>query len=303
MIRKAWWLIFIFSLFLFTACTAKAPTTAGGGAFIGGTSGVVAAFEPLSIKEGDIYSIFDTEDFSLDISVKNKGEETVPQGKVTLRLLGPAQSLFQNIPLWQKQNAQPIDKISEFNPTGGEEIVSFTPTGGARYTAPVTGVTDITWNLEYWYDYKTHLIVNDVCYKGDITDPKVCEVKGPKIYSVSSAPITVDAVEQETAGRGIILLKIMVRDAGTGQSTIPGQEFDNRFDQIRYSIDESTQWKCTSGGRENQAQLVDGKAEIICRLRTPLAENDLYTKQSRLTLDYTYKELIQEKLRIKESAR
>ena len=294
--------ILVLSLFLITACNNEetAPTT--GGAFIGGTEGIIASFEPISVEEDGIYTIFDTEDFPLDIVLKNKGEEVVPAGKITLRLLGPAREEFQNIPNWELQNQEEIEKISEFNPEGGEEIATFTPNARATYISPVTGFIDINWNLEYEYEYKTHLIVNDVCFKGDITDPKVCEVKEAKAYSVSGAPITVTGVEEDTAGKGVVMLKINVENVGTGDSTIAGDEFDKRFDQISYTISEGDKWECKSSGRENQARLVENKAQIICRLKSPLDENDLYTKSVRLTLDYNYRELIQEKLRIKESA-
>lgn len=299
-------IVLLTSLFILAACTTKPTTPVGGGAFIGGTQGIVASFEPLSVKdpESGFYTIYDTEDFSLDVLLKNKGEEAVPLGKATVRLLGPAPNLFQNLPTWQLLNKQVIDKISQFNPEGGEEIISFTTAGArAKYTGPVTGFTDITWNAEYWYDYKTHLIINEVCFKGDVTEKKVCEVKEAKTFSVSGAPITVSKVEEDVAGKGVMLLKIDVSDAGTGQSAIPGQEFDTRFDQVRYSVDEPDKWECKSGGRENEARLTEGKATINCRLKQPLAKNDLYTKQVRLTLEYTYKDLVQEKLRVKESVK
>ncbi len=292
-------------ILVLTACSkeeAQAPA-ARTGAFIGGTAGLTAVFEPLSIKEDNIFTVFDTEDFPLVVDLRNKGEETIQPNGVRLRLLGPARQDFVNLPNWTLQNQQTIEKVSDFNPQGGEEILSFTPQARARYSANVTGFTDITWNLEYDYDYKTHVIINDVCFKGDPTDPKICNPKETKTVSVSAAPITVTSVEQDSAGRGVILLKIDVSNAGQGHSTIVGTEFDQRFDQLAYAIDEPDKWECKSGGRESEARLTDGKAQVICRLKLPLEEADLYTRSVRLTLSYAYKELIQEKLRIKESAR
>ena len=205
---------------------------------------------------------------------------------------------------WELANSHEVEKISEFNPGGGEEIVSFTPsTPRAKFKGVVTGFQDVVWNVEYWYEYKTHLIVNDVCFKGDITDTKVCEVKEAKTFSVSGAPVTVTSVAEDTAGKGVVLLKIDVKNAGTGDTTTVGQEFDTRFDQIAYTVDEPEKWECKSGGRENEARLIDGTAQIICRLKQPLADDELYTKAVRLTFQYVYKDLIQEKLRIKESVR
>jgi len=291
----------IASLLLLTSCEEKQQQTVSAGAFIGGTTGAEVTFEPISVMEEGIYTIYDSEDFPLEFILKNKGEENIMPGTATLRLMGPAQEDFANIPSWELSNTMEIEIISEFNPTGGEEIISFTPNNYATYTPDVTGYMDINWNMEYWYDYKTHLIINDVCFKGDPTNDKVCNIQETKVYSVSGAPITVTAVSEDTGGKGIVLLRINIQNAGSGESTIIGQEFDDRFDQIAYSVDEPDKWECKSGGRENEARLIEGNAEIICRLKKPLGEDEVYERGVELTLEYVYRELIQEKLRVKES--
>ncbi len=291
----------IISLFV-VGCSNQAPAPKGGNAFIGGTEGLQASFEPFSIKEDGVFTIFDSEDFPIDVLLKNKGEDTLAPGKVSLRLLGPAPQDYDGIPSWTIPNKENIEKISEFNPTGGEETVTFTTSSRAKYKNKVTGISDVNWNLEYAYDYHTYLIVDDACFKGDITDKNVCEVKGAKTFSVSGAPITVTSVTQESAGKGVIVLRIAIKNAGTGKSTTPGAEFDTRFNQIGFTIDEPEKWECKSGGRENEARLAeDGTAEVQCRLKQSLAEADLYTRSVKLNLEYTYKELIQEKLRIRET--
>lgn len=292
----------ITSLFLVSCSGNKQTTTNVGSAFIGGTNGVVVSFEPLSIMESGVYTIFDTDAFPMTIIVNNKGENSLEAGDIRLSLLGPAQSDFSNIPSWDKSNTLEIEKISEFNPNGGEELISFTPNDDARYLSEVIGYTDITWNLNYDYDYSTQVIVSDVCFKGDITDDRVCKIQENKKISVSSAPITVISVEEETGGKGVIVLKFKIKNSGTGDSTIEGQEFDKRFSQVSYSIDNPSEWECKSGGRENEARLIDGQAEVICRLNNALGEDELYSKSVKLVLSYTYQDLIQETLRIKQSA-
>jgi len=277
--------VLVLGLMLLVACEGGEDPVTNGGAFIGGTDGLLASFEPLSVLDDGVYTIFDTEDFPLEVILNNKGEQTLVAGEVTLKLLGPAKPDFDGISSWELQNNEEIEKISEFNPSGGEEVISFTPNAYAKYKSEVIGYTDITWNLEYDYNYKTYLIVNDVCFKEDTTDPKVCTVKEAKTFSVSSAPITVTSVEEDAGGKGIILVKVAIS-----------------FDQVSYVIDEPELWECKSGGREGEARLVDGTAEVICRLKEPLAEGEIYTKPVKLTFEYVYKELIQEKLRVKESA-
>src|SRR3989344_6884749 len=165
----------LLAVLLITACSNSTTTTQPtGGIFIGGTTGIVALFEPFSVKEGNIYTIFDSEDFPIDVRLTNKGEQTVPIGRVTLKLLGPAQTDFDNIPNCVLPNTQEIEKVSEFNPNGGEEIVTFTPNNNrAKYKAAVTGYNDITWNLEYAYDYKTYLIIIIPRYGGFIFSPVI----------------------------------------------------------------------------------------------------------------------------------
>ena len=289
-------------ILLLVGCTTQQQNNTGG-VFIGGTKGVTASFEPLGIKENNVYTVYDSEGFPLEILLKNQGEENVPAGKVTLKLLGPAPGDFQHIPAWTITNQQLIDKVSNLNPQGGEEIISFTPGEFALLsnTKQVTGFTDINWNVEYAYDYKTHVVINDVCFKGDITDTKVCQVKEAKKYFVSGAPITVTAVEQDTAGKGLIALKITVQNAGTGSAAFSDGEFDTRFSQATYGIEEPSSWECKSGGRENQVRFVGNTGQIFCKLKQPLQQEDLYTKSLEFTLNYKYKELVQEKLRIKES--
>ena len=234
--------------------------------------------------------------------IKNKGEHDIETGDVTLTLLGPAQEDFSNIPSWEKSNVDSVEKRSEFNPEGGEELISFTPSSYAIYGADVIGYTDITWNLNYAYNYATQVIINNVCFKGDITDDRVCEVKETKSISTSGAPIIVTSVEEDTGGKGIVLLKINIKNSGTGESTIVGEEFDDRFSQVSYEIDDSSKWECKSGGRENQARLIDGEAQIICRLSEALSEDDIYSQSVKLTINYKYQDLIQEVLRIKQGA-
>jgi hypothetical protein len=294
--------MFLSSLLLLTACGGGTPAQTISQAYIGGTSGIGVIFEPFSIQEEGVYTVFDSEDFPIEVSVTNGGEETIGPGDLELTLLGPAKDSFINIPMWELSNTETIEKKSEFNPEGGEEIISFTPNSLAKYVEEVIGYTDVSWNLNYEYKYATHLIINDVCFKGDLRDERVCNVKESKSYSVSGAPITVTSVEEDTAGRGIVILKIGISNAQTGESTKIGEDFDDRFSKVAYTIDEPEKWGCSSGGRDNEARLIDGKAEIICRLATPLATEDLYTQPVQLTIDYVYQDLIVDILRVKQSA-
>ncbi len=290
--------VFIITLLFLTACQQQQQQTVKG-AFIGGTQGVVPQFESFGVEEEGIYAIFDEETFPLEVTLRNKGEYNVKLNEISVKLLGPSQNEFSGIASWELKNILALDSISELVPAGGEETLTFG--SETKYTQKVTGVVDREWFANVEYRYQTYLIVPEVCLKEDLTDQRVCNVKEAKTYFVSGAPLTVRSVEEDTAGKGIVALKIVVGNAGTGKVTKVGEDFGVR-NVLSYSIDDSA-WECKSGGKVNEARLDEaGQAEIVCKLKEALPDGQISTKQVQLTLDYKYRDLIQEKLRIKQSS-
>jgi hypothetical protein len=285
---------------LLVACEGDEKTTQEGGAFLGGTQGVVVEFEPFGVEEGGVYAIYDTEQFPLEVTVRNKGEYQIQPGDITVKMLGPAPNEFSGIASRTLQNTDLVDKISDLVPEGGEETISFA--GDAKYESIIKGSIDRDWLANLEYKYQTQVIIPEVCLKEDLTDKRVCTVREPKNFFVSGAPITVTAVKEDTAGKGIIALKVTVSNVGGGDKVRQvGGEFGVN-DEIAYSIDDPA-WECKSSGRVNQARLREGTAEIVCKLKEALNEGDLFTKQVTLTLEYVYRSVVRETLRIKESAR
>ncbi|MEK6900476.1 MAG: hypothetical protein AABX05_05110, partial [Nanoarchaeota archaeon] len=272
--------------------------TAGKGAFIGGTQGIVTQFEPFGVEENGVFSIFSDETFPLEVTLLNKGEYAIKPNEVSVRLLGPSQDEFTGIASWTLNNQQSLDALSELVPQGGEETITFG--SDAKFSKPVTGVLEREWFANVEYHYQTYTIIPEVCLKSDLTDQRVCKVKEAKTFFVSGAPITVKSVEEDTAGKGIVALKIKISNAGTGKVTKAADVFGTR-DVLTYSIDDSA-WECKSGGKVNEARLEAGEAEIVCKLKEALPQTHISTKQLKLTLDYKYRDIVQEKLRIKQSS-
>jgi len=291
-------------LMLLAACTQESDVQPVDSVFEGGTQGIVAEFEPFGVEEQGVFTIFNTENFPIEIALRNLGEEDVPKGNVNVTLKGININDFTGIVSRQLSNQDILEKRTEFNQQGDEEIIDFTPVQDAKYKLNVTGFFQPDIFAQVDFKYKTHAIIPNVCYKEDPTDTSICDVKGSKSFFVSSAPVTVTNVEEDIAGRGIIVLTITVSNVGGGRVTTPQDDFDTRFDQVGFRIDTDTNgWECRSGGRENEARLVNGQATITCRLRQPLEKNTLFTKQVELTLDYKYQSIIQQTIRIRESLR
>jgi len=288
----------VIALLFLTACNQQPQQTVKG-AYLGGMQGVLAEFEAFGVEEDGIYSIFKEEAFPLELTLRNKGEYQIQPNEVSVKLLGPSQEEFTNLKSWELKNNQPLEGISELVPDGGEETMSFA--SEAKYAKEVAGVVEREWFANIEYHYQTYLLIPEVCLKEDMADQRVCTVKQPKTYFVSGAPITIKAVEEDTAGKGIVALKILVSNAGaaTAKVTKPGEDFGVR-NVLSYSLDDPA-WECKSAGKLSEARLDDGQAEIVCKLKEPLADGHVSTKQVKLTLDYKYRELISEKLRIKQS--
>ena len=293
--------IIITSMLLLTACNSNQQITHPQGIYLGGTLGIVTKFQPFGVTEDSIYSIFDSETFPLEVTFTNKGEYNIKPGDVIIKLLGPSEKEFSGIANWELKNKDTVEKISELTPNGGEETISFA--SDAKYLGAVTGAIQRTWFANVEYKYQTYAIVPEVCLKEDLTDKRVCEVKDPKkAVSVSGAPITITNVEEDTSGKGIMALKFKIKNIATGKVTAPAENFSPNTDKLAFFLDDTT-WECKSAGKVNEARLVNGEAEIVCKLKEALPKGTLSTKQVQLTLDYKYRDIISEKIQIKQSVK
>ncbi len=296
--------LFLSSLLFLAACAPSEEQKTTQKVFVGGTDGIVASFEPFGIEEGGFFTVFDTEDFPVEVTIKNKGEEELQPGDVAIKLVGVTPADFEGIPSFTLQNKEVLDKATLLSPAqAGEETLDFTPgSTDATYKQKVIGFTDLNFFAQVDYRYKTRLIIPEVCFKEDLTDPRICEVKGAKEFHVSGAPITVTAVDEESGAKGVVVLKITVKNVDPANKvTKVGTPFDPRFGKLSFTIDEPEKWECKSSGKENEARLVEGTAPILCKLKQPLAEGDLFTKQVGLTFEYVYQTLIQQTVKVKES--
>jgi hypothetical protein len=292
----------VFLMIVVTACTSGSNTPAPESVFEGGTQGIVADFEPFGVEENGIFTIFDTESFPIEVVLRNKGEEDVAPGDVTVELKGIKTSDFSGIVGNVLLNQEDIEKVSEFNQRGDEEIIDFTPNNDAQYIPPVTGFFQPDVFAMVNYKYETHIVVPSVCFKEDPRDDTICDQTGSKTFFVSSAPVSVTRVEQDIAGRGIVVLSFTVNNVGGGKVTLVDDNFDVRFGQVGFSMETDTDdWECKLSGKENQGRLVDGVGRITCKLREALEKDTLFTKQVDLTLKYKYQSIISQPIRIRES--
>ena len=293
--------------------------------YIGGSQGIVASFEQMGIIEDGVNTVWEGETFPVEITIKNKGEQDIlmsvaagsstPIADPNLRigLKGVDTSIVTNL-VTPKVNALDLSGLDEFNKLGGEETIKFY-TGT---TLPTVGSIDTPYlDIDFYanidYDYTTYAAVPKVCFKEDERDETICDLSGTKTLHTSGAPVKIASVRQDPAGSNIIALTFELENVGGGKTTLPGSatEFDSRYDQVQFTFSEDpvpasnpdatkVYWTCRAGGSTTAARLVDGKATIRCT-STELPPNTLYTKQTVLTLDYKYRTVIHQTVRVKES--
>lgn len=308
--KKIGILFLIVSIAIFLVGCEGGGETQTGSPYIGGSQGVVANFEPMGIVEEGVNTVWTGEQFPVHVTIKNKGEESIPVSKLAVSLKGVDTTLF-GINTISKNNTVALDGITEFNKLGGEETLRFTDAAKVLTPALTTPYYDADFYANVDYDYKTYAAVPKVCFKQNLRDETICEVSGSKEVYSSGAPIKVASVRQDPAGTDTVALTFDIENVGGGKvKKISDTAFDPRYDKIGFSFSETAPatspdpnkvyWTCTSAGSTGEARLVDGKTSIRCKSGT-LPTNTLYTKQVTLTLEYTYRSVIQQTLRVKKA--
>lgn len=291
-------IVFIIATLALSGCGGEDDVGSTTSPYEGGSQGIIASFESFGVVEDGIPVIYEDETFPVEITVKNKGEELVGTGTINIELKGISQNDFSGLE-FTKSNSGDVDAVSELNREGGEETIDF---GDAQYTVELqTSYYDVEIFANIKYPYKTHIASPKICFSGDITDTSVCKVDEVKQHYSSGAPVTVTKVEEKRAGKGLVALEYTIQNVGGGEMAKEGAEF-GRYDEFTFSLDDTSDpsaWDCTMRGQKNEGRLTDGAGTIICKLITPLSEDEMYTKQIDLTLSYDYRYMIQEGVRIK----
>lgn len=274
--------------------------------YLEGTKGIVAEFMDMGIfnDETKINEIYEDETFPIEVIIKNKGENEINPGDITVTLKGIYLGSFSGIvPQGELINKETIDMISEINEDGGEEIMDFTPgTDDAKYTTAFSGTSvDLDLFAEIVFKYKTEATAKKICFKEDLQDDSICEVSESKDVFSSGAPIKVNHAKESTAGSAKIAVEFEVENVGGGDVAIIGESFDTRYNKFAFTSSSDSKWECRAAGKLNEGRFDSaGKAKISCKLKEAMPEDTLYTEDLSLTLQYKYRYLIQESVRIKK---
>ncbi|MBI4453183.1 hypothetical protein HY636_00905 [Candidatus Woesearchaeota archaeon] len=271
----------------------------------GGSEGLISQFEEVGslISQSGLPEIWEDQGIPVVVRVSNRGEYTVPAGMVQFVIKGiKIPEDFQGVePV--KTNSKEIEKVSEYLPDGGEELVDF---GEAFYVSGVKGTFyDANVFVEYTYPYEQTIVVPKVCFKGNPYDNTICNIDEGKQGFISGGPLQIGTVVQRPAGKGRISLEIPIRNVGGGKAKASDstfEEFSPMYDEVLMQVPDG--WECTAKGTGDLVRITrNGETVIRCKygFLNPIAEKDIYTSTFDLKLTYIYWDFVSQTVRIREN--
>lgn len=278
--------------------------------YLGGSQGLVIEFEPMAPEQDGVDTIFNDEEFSVNLNIKNKGEYTVPANTVKSKIKGISSSDYTGL-LFDATNTDEIEKISEYNENGGEINIDHKKGKLVQNRIQDRNLITATLFAEITYPYKTFISAPKVCFK-DVTsksrDDEICNVDSTLQVFSSGAPIKATSAEEIRSGKGLVSVTFYIENVGGGEVKRPDMaDFDYRYDELAFTIQESSspnKWDCRSAGRTGVGRFrEDNTLEIVCNLKNEyqIGANEVYQSQLDLTLEYDYKILLSNDLVIRNN--
>src|SRR3989344_345995 len=190
----------------------KTPTEKSEGPFKGGNVGVDVSF-----VEGSPPSSFNQDQtVPVKVAVKNNGENDLGTGVVKAKIFG---IITENFGLTSGYKAAdgPLRGISEFIEEGAEREINL---GNMNYNLDVVNFKTFNLRSQVCYPYQTKSHITTCVSSTQIkeTGKEICSTEGEKITkgSVSSGPIQITSLKEETRGADQIVYNIEIENKGNG---------------------------------------------------------------------------------------
>jgi len=298
--------IILTTIFLMGAtCTGNGGETTVESPWFGGIIGISAEFEEMGTASdtGSDHDVWVDETFAVVAQITNEGEYTIDAHQIEMELKGISPNDFSGLD-FRKDNTEVLDKVSDFLPDGDVEWVDF---GDAQYNNLVGTHTDATIRLDFIYPYETYIKIPKVCFKEDIRDNTYCDVDSVKQAFASGGPISVGTVKESYMGKGKIFLEIPLKNVGNGRmKAYTNDEFKSNYDEFAFKVS-NPDWDCTARGNPSIARITHpsgqpGNEEVVLRCTNDNIEaGALYNREVTVTLEYYYKDWIEQRIRIKDN--
>ena len=296
--KKILALVLVFSIMFMGAQCSTTQQTNTGGTFIGGTEGIKISFKDTMVSEFQ-----QSDSVPVNVVLNNKGENDLGIGDAKVKLFGVDLSNFGLTSAGTyKGTSGLLKKVSSINPEGSEQEINF---GDMKYAQQVVG-NDISYTLraKVCYPYKTNAL-SGVCMTSQALSKvgtNICSLSGEKVAKgdVSSAPIQITSITEETRGSDQVKFNIKIENKGDGEvysvtSNCDGLDKDSikaldNKNKISYNIVAPTDIKCGSDetSRGEITLVADSKGATSYTLTCWKPVSDVYEDKLNIQLSYIY---------------
>lgn len=296
--KKILALVLVFSIMFMAAECGKTQTKVTGGTFISGTDGVKISFKDTMVSEFQ-----QSDSVPVNIILQNKGENDLIAGEAKVKLFGVDLANFGlSSAKSYKGTSGALKKVSSINPEGSEQEVNF---GNMKYAQQVVG-SDISYTLraKVCYPYKTEVLAG-VCMTSkefEKVETGICSLAGEKIVKgdVSSAPVQITSITQETRGSEQVKFSVKIENKGDGNIysiTSNCDELDkdsikalDKKNKVTYEVLAPRDVKCGSAeASKGEITLVAGeKGATSYTLTCWKNVDDVYEDKLNIRLSYIY---------------
>ena len=296
-------LMLILALVLIAGCQGGDDNNAGTGTFTGGAGGVGIKFvelaPPKTFDEGN--------NVAVKVLLINNGEYDLAVGEAKAKVYGVN---LDNFGLAKEYKSTPgaLRGVGEFNTEGGQEEIDF---GNAKYALPVINSEEFVLRARVCYPYQTR-VLSEVCVANAASTSEACSLDGEKIKQgdVSSGPIQVSSLKEQTRGSSQVRFDLTVENKGGGEVYNPSvscEELDEEVfrmsnaNKLKLEIVNPVSAKCDfKSGEPSNAGIVElknGKGVVSCWMDV---NDEAYSERMSLKLEYMYRDDTMTNVRIFE---
>ena len=304
--RKQVFIFLVLALMIFGfGCTTTTKVT-------GATNGLEVSF----VSDEPPESVFDNNlgpTIRITLNLKNKGDYTIPKGKVVASLSGIPQNAW-GISSMNVISTRSIEGLQEEDggETGAEEELTF---GDARYKEDlkVDFKTDIIADACYYYE--TDAAVS-LCLKENPLekeeDEEACDITSSLTAENSISPIQISNVNQRGVGEDEVRVSFDVEEKGSGDvyendaftSSCSGQnDKKNKLKVKVFATEQDLSIECSTleDKSEGVVKLVDAKKTVNCIIKTSGLQEGAFKTPLQINLAYFIREKLSKAITVENS--
>ncbi len=309
--RKLLIVLMIVAVIIVAGCTGGDKTTTGK-SYVGGSNGLSVEYE----KDNPPDKVFDanSEDFFINVKLKNLGEYDVEKNEIKVTLSGIDKTQFQISDLTKVNTNSLLGMRKEGSSVinGMEDIISYK----ANYKTDLGQDFFPTITANICYRYQTKSLTN-ICLRRTVIKKETvgeCLIDAAKSIENSGAPVQVKSVSERKAGKNLVAITFEIQNVGKGKVYKRGTfntgncgeiVANEGFVNVEVKPTTNIAFKCSNFNDKSSGEVKlnsEGKAMITCEASTLALQESSFEDPLNINLDFVYKEIISKQITVQNAA-